>query len=329
MPLWRCPHCGTPQVESSRCWVCRRSTTSCADMPPLPPRCRGWPGRVRARSAAPCAPGHRDAGLLGRGRHHGDDGPARGRPRRPGAHPADGRGRRGRQQAGSNVRSGREPDADGPCPRLVAEGRSPAGRPSRMHPAGQPSRRRPRSLPGPRGHGIRRRRDQAASDAGAPDPRLLVAMGRLRALSLARLRRELRQGVQVPTTAGSDNTRSTGEPAGFFTPGAGVWPVTIHVDGMGSTPGGVGAGGPECEPVGVDRRRRYVQRHALVVADVDRRGRRRRRRDRRRRGCRGASGWGWVSARAWGSGWAPGPSRRRRPPATRAPSAGPVRVTGR
>ena len=30
MPIWRCPHCGTPQVESSRCWVCRRSTTSCA-----------------------------------------------------------------------------------------------------------------------------------------------------------------------------------------------------------------------------------------------------------------------------------------------------------
>lgn len=29
MPLWRCPHCGTPQEESSRCWVCRRSTTSC------------------------------------------------------------------------------------------------------------------------------------------------------------------------------------------------------------------------------------------------------------------------------------------------------------
>jgi hypothetical protein len=29
MPLWRCPHCGTPQAETSRCWVCRRSTTSC------------------------------------------------------------------------------------------------------------------------------------------------------------------------------------------------------------------------------------------------------------------------------------------------------------
>jgi hypothetical protein len=29
MPLWRCPHCGTPQAESSRCWVCKRSSTSC------------------------------------------------------------------------------------------------------------------------------------------------------------------------------------------------------------------------------------------------------------------------------------------------------------
>jgi hypothetical protein len=30
MPVWRCPHCGTPQPESARCWVCLRSTTSCA-----------------------------------------------------------------------------------------------------------------------------------------------------------------------------------------------------------------------------------------------------------------------------------------------------------
>jgi hypothetical protein len=29
MPVWRCPHCGTPQAETSRCWVCNRSTTSC------------------------------------------------------------------------------------------------------------------------------------------------------------------------------------------------------------------------------------------------------------------------------------------------------------
>ena len=30
MALWRCPHCGTPQPVSARCWVCRRSSTSCA-----------------------------------------------------------------------------------------------------------------------------------------------------------------------------------------------------------------------------------------------------------------------------------------------------------
>jgi hypothetical protein len=30
MGTWRCPHCGTPQRESARCWVCHRSTTSCS-----------------------------------------------------------------------------------------------------------------------------------------------------------------------------------------------------------------------------------------------------------------------------------------------------------
>jgi hypothetical protein len=30
MPMWHCPHCGTPQAEAARCWVCRRSSTSCA-----------------------------------------------------------------------------------------------------------------------------------------------------------------------------------------------------------------------------------------------------------------------------------------------------------
>jgi hypothetical protein len=28
--LWRCPHCGTPQAETARCWVCRRSSTTCS-----------------------------------------------------------------------------------------------------------------------------------------------------------------------------------------------------------------------------------------------------------------------------------------------------------
>jgi hypothetical protein len=27
--MWRCPHCGTPQAETARCWVCRRSSTAC------------------------------------------------------------------------------------------------------------------------------------------------------------------------------------------------------------------------------------------------------------------------------------------------------------
>jgi hypothetical protein len=27
--MWRCPHCETPQAETSRCWVCKRSSTSC------------------------------------------------------------------------------------------------------------------------------------------------------------------------------------------------------------------------------------------------------------------------------------------------------------
>jgi hypothetical protein len=29
MATWRCPHCGTLQVESGRCFLCDRSATSC------------------------------------------------------------------------------------------------------------------------------------------------------------------------------------------------------------------------------------------------------------------------------------------------------------
>jgi hypothetical protein len=28
--MWHCPHCGAPQAESARCWVCRRSSTTCS-----------------------------------------------------------------------------------------------------------------------------------------------------------------------------------------------------------------------------------------------------------------------------------------------------------
>ena len=56
MPVWRCPHCGTPQAESSRCWVCRRSTTSCAT-------CRHF-RRGRRRAAWACAASIRGGSAL-------------------------------------------------------------------------------------------------------------------------------------------------------------------------------------------------------------------------------------------------------------------------
>lgn len=28
--MWHCPSCGAPQAESARCWVCRRSSTTCS-----------------------------------------------------------------------------------------------------------------------------------------------------------------------------------------------------------------------------------------------------------------------------------------------------------
>jgi hypothetical protein len=30
MATWRCPHCGTPQADSTRCWVCSRSPMTCS-----------------------------------------------------------------------------------------------------------------------------------------------------------------------------------------------------------------------------------------------------------------------------------------------------------
>jgi hypothetical protein len=41
MPMWRCPHCGTPQPVTARCWVCHRSSTSCGT-------CRHFRGSVAA-----------------------------------------------------------------------------------------------------------------------------------------------------------------------------------------------------------------------------------------------------------------------------------------
>lgn len=56
MPMWRCPHCGTPQLEASRCWVCRRSSTSCAT-------CRDF--RQSVTGGGYCAADRGRAGLSG------------------------------------------------------------------------------------------------------------------------------------------------------------------------------------------------------------------------------------------------------------------------
>jgi len=40
--MWRCPHCATPQPETDRCWVCRRSSTSCGT-------CRNYRSSVAAQ----------------------------------------------------------------------------------------------------------------------------------------------------------------------------------------------------------------------------------------------------------------------------------------
>ena len=57
MPMWRCPHCGTPQAETSRCWVCRRSSTACGT-------CRHFRRSVAAKVGY-CGLDRRRAPLLG------------------------------------------------------------------------------------------------------------------------------------------------------------------------------------------------------------------------------------------------------------------------
>ncbi len=40
--MWRCPHCGTPQAETNRCWACSRSPMTCST-------CRNFRRGVAAR----------------------------------------------------------------------------------------------------------------------------------------------------------------------------------------------------------------------------------------------------------------------------------------
>jgi hypothetical protein len=55
--MWRCPHCETPQAEAARCWVCHRSSTSCAS-------CRNFRRSISA-GVAYCALDHGRKALNG------------------------------------------------------------------------------------------------------------------------------------------------------------------------------------------------------------------------------------------------------------------------
>jgi len=39
--MWHCPHCGAPQAEAARCWVCHKSSTTCST-------CRHFRGSLSA-----------------------------------------------------------------------------------------------------------------------------------------------------------------------------------------------------------------------------------------------------------------------------------------
>ena len=164
MPIWRCPHCGTPQAETARCWVCRRSSTACAT-------CRHFRRSVAAnlgycgldRAGRRCR--RRDPGLLGSAA--GDPAPSRARrprappppmrapPRSPIARPTG--VRRGRDAAGPGP--GARPRPGGAGPSTTAAPGATAPRPpradgARRQPAGTLGRSRRLSRAGRRGRPV-------------------------------------------------------------------------------------------------------------------------------------------------------------------------------
>ena len=93
MPMWRCPHCGTPQAEAARCWVCHRSTSELrlvSQLPPFDHRRRRlllarprpgppWTARRSGRAGSPSSP-YQDSRLTAPGLIGLDDpGPGSGR----------------------------------------------------------------------------------------------------------------------------------------------------------------------------------------------------------------------------------------------------------
>ena len=147
MAMWRCPHCGTPQAETARCWVCRRSSTSCGT-------CRHFRASVAAK-----------VGYCGLDRQRqpisGDEirscWESRPEPAEPSGDPgvpADPFERPFHVATSSrspNRHDGRPPDVDGPRTTQPADGPSRSSSPPVVDAALEP-------LGGPRGLGPARRR---------------------------------------------------------------------------------------------------------------------------------------------------------------------------
>ena len=175
MPMWRCPHCGTPQAETARCWVCRRSCTACGT-------CRHFRRSVAAQLGY-CGLDRQRQPLRGdeiRACWEALDRPDEvepagpGRPVRPPYHPVDdgtlcsaARVRRGRRRAVKAAAEARRCSAD----RGRARGRAVAT--GRASCAGQPGRAALEP--------VGRRRGLTAADAGrtsTADPRGPAAASR-------------------------------------------------------------------------------------------------------------------------------------------------------
>ena len=163
MPMWRCPHCGTPQAETARCWVCRRSTTACGTCRHFRRSVAGEHRLLRPRPSArsrslgdeirACWEARPGARWPRRSRRRAtrlpvvDGAPVqhdrvrRGRPPAPAARPTD--------RAVATERDGRR------RARTIARRSRPT---SPVEPLGGPDRLGPRSIAGPGGRRIRRRR---------------------------------------------------------------------------------------------------------------------------------------------------------------------------
>ena len=296
MPVWRCPHCATPQAEASRCWVCRRVHHLLRDLPPLPAGDRRRARAVRPRSAAPGGrPRPRSEPCWVAAPPPADPGAAAARVDADGARRTARRGALGR----------RSPRTFVPVEALVG--------PAEVVAVAVLDGRRRSPTPAARGPGAAvddeaARSPVAAAPAPEPDapgPRALVAVGRPGALAGA-----LAAAVG-PTPRGrcSSRRRRVAAVSVIVAADRGLLPGRRLL--LGHDPGRRHRVGARRDPsttaerelVRVDQGRRLLDRHARVVADVLRPRRRRRasggrsgcggrrRGGRRRRRRRSASGW--------------------------------------